>query len=171
MKVLNIFFIVSLTYLTMSCAQFSINYDYDRDINFARLRTFDLLPVKVKTNELVIKHFERAVNRELEAKGFMKNQENPDFLIALHGKKVRKRGIVYEPARRNSFRITNFGNDVYIYEEGTYTLTIRDAQSKEVIWRGSAKGQLEYHPSAEEQMQRINNTVAKILNNFPPPKE
>ena len=176
MKVLNIFFIVSLTYLIMSCAPFSIDYDYDRDINFAKLRTFDFLPVKVKTNELVIKHFERAVNRELEAKGFMKNQANPDFLIAIHSKKVKKRGVIYDPVvynsvRRSSFRITNVKYKVYIYKEGTYTLTIRDSQSEEVIWMGTAKDELDYNPSAEEQRQRINITVAKILNNFPPPKE
>jgi hypothetical protein len=91
MKVLNIFFIASLTFLTMSCALSLI--DYDRDINFARLRTFAWLPVEVQENELVIKNIKGAVNRELEAKGFMKNEGNPDFLIAIRGKKEKKRGV------------------------------------------------------------------------------
>ena len=40
MKVLNIFFIASLTYLTMSCELFLVDYDYDRDDKFCQPENF-----------------------------------------------------------------------------------------------------------------------------------
>ncbi len=164
MKVLNIIFLVSLTYLTMSCALLSIDYDYDRDANFARLRTFDWLPVELQEHALVIEHITETVNRELEAKGFMKNQKNPDFLIVIRDKKVKKRDVLTYGTRGN----------VRVYTEGTYTVDIVDADSKELIWRGTAQRQYDDDPlflSAEKQRKRIYNMVTKILNNFPPPKE
>ncbi len=169
MKVLNILFIVSLTYLTMSCAILitDYDYDYDREANFARLRTFDWSGVNVPTSELVKKHIEGAVNRELEAKGFIRNQANPDFLIGLHGKKVRKTEVVdiYDEFDREYYY------DTFSWQEGTITLTIKDAKSKAVIWRGTARGRVADNPSSEKRRQRINNAIAGILNNFPPPKE
>ena len=165
MKVLNIFFIASLTYLMMSCAPVYVDYDYDGEANFARLRTFAWHQVKVPANALVIKHIKGAVNSELEAKGFMKNKANPDFLIGLHGKKVNKTdggfydqydGYYYEP-------IT--------WKEGTITLTMRDAKSKAMIWRGTANAAFDYDLSAGERRELIYNVIPKILNNFPPPKK
>jgi hypothetical protein len=43
-----------------------------------------------------------------------------------------------------------------------------------LIWRGTAQRQYDddtLFSSAEKQRQQIYNMVAKILNNFPPPKE
>ena len=167
MKALNILFIVILTYLTMSCAMLitDYDYDYDREANFARLRTFAWRQVKVPANALVIKHIKGAVNRELEAKGFMKNKANPDFLIAIRGKKVKKtEGGFYDT-------YDGYYYEAITWQEGTITLTMRDAKSKAVIWRGTARGRVAENPSSERRRQRIDNAIARILNNFPPPKE
>ncbi len=168
MKILNIIFIVSLTFLTMSCALSLIDYDYDydREANFARLRTFAWLPVELQANALVIKHIEVAVNRELEAKGFMKNQENPDFLIAIHGRKVRKREATW-------YDLQGRKRDVRIYDEGTYRLVIVDADSRATIWEGTALRQSDDDAlffNVEKRNKLIIDMVANILKNFPPPK-
>ncbi len=168
MKVLNIIFLVSLTFLTMSCALLSIDYDYDRDANFARLRTFDWLPVELPEHALVIEHITETVNRELEAKGFMKNQKNPDFLVVISGRKVKKKGVLSYVRRRRSHRVRR-------YEEATYTIAILDTQSKEFIWRGTARRQYDDDPplfsGMDKRRQQNYNMLLKILNNFPPPKK
>ena len=156
MKTLSILFIVSLTFFTMSCAQLSLDYDYDYDrgTDFARLRTFNLLPVRVQASELVIKNIKEAVNKELEAKGFMLNQASPDFLIAIHGKKVTKgeaagfesidsyswRGPYGRHSRPRELSIARY--EAFEWEEGTYTLAILDANSKKLIWRGTVQGEV-----------------------------
>ena len=143
------------------------DYDYDRDANFARLRTFAWLPVKVNASELLIKDIKGAVNIELEAKGFMQNKAHPDFLIAIHFKRMkRKEALTYsDKGRVRDFRI---------YEERTYTLVIVDADSKAMIWRGTALRKKDDEPlflNAEKRRERTYNTVEKTLNNFPPPEE
>ena len=100
---------------------------------------------------MVKKHIIGAVNKELEAKGFIRNKENPDFLIAIGGKKVRKREASFYD-RRGHVR------DVRVYEEGTYALDILDADSEEMIWRGTVQRQSDDDPlfSNAEKTERAN---------------
>ena len=80
---------------------------------------------------------------------------NPDFLIALHGGKQTKLDITdwgYSYGRHGRFRGGPIiSGDVYEYEEGTLILDFVDAQSKELIWRGKAQGEID---SIQQQKNR-----------------
>ena len=173
MKTRYTFFILCILVFTASCSTISVHYDYDTGADFTRLKTYDWLPIPitVRANELTVKRAIEAVNRQLKAKGLRMTSVNPDFLIALHGGKQTKLDITdwgYSYGRHGRFR----GGpiiDVYEYEEGTLILDFVDAQSKELIWRGKAQGEIDSHPTPEKQRKRINEAVSKILENFPPP--
>jgi Domain of unknown function (DUF4136) len=181
--------------LLFGCASLDVSYDYDPEINFAALRTFDWLPVpekaqaKAQSNELTIKHIKLAVSRELNAKGLQMSSENPDILIALHGGKEKKvdvqewgygyrdrdyshwglapRGPWYpQPAGRDYFDYRR-GLDTYEYEVGTLIIDFIDAKTKSLIWRGTATGVVDPTVTSE----KINEVVKKILENFPPEKK
>ncbi len=74
----------------MSCSRSLVRSDYDREINFANLHTFDWTTQSeeasskdVQKNTLFEKRLKNAVDRELTYQGFQRQTaEQPDFLIA-----------------------------------------------------------------------------------------
>ena len=73
----------------ISCSGRLVRSDYDREINFARLETFDwkseseYSPSKgLAKNSLFEKRLRKAVEAELVAKNLSKQANSPDFLIA-----------------------------------------------------------------------------------------
>lgn len=177
--------------LFTGCASFDVNYDYDQTVDFASIKTYDWMPVSMKSwgNELTVKHIKLAVNNQLQAKGLSMSSDNPDILIALHGGKEKKvdvqewgyayrdndfyhsgpfypRPFTREPFGRDSVEYRK-GTDSYEYEVGTIILDFVDAHKKELVWRGIATGVVNPHMTPEE----INAIVAKILMNYPPPKK
>lgn len=174
------------------CAGLDVHYDFDREVDFALIQTYDWMSVPKKTqdNELTLKHIKSALNKQLQAKGLTVTSNNPDVLIALHGGKekkvdVQEWGYAYrdrdyyntgpyypymyptpypvDPHGRENIEYRR-GTDTYEYEVGTLIIDFVDAKKKELIWRGIATGVVDSNMTAED----IDRTVAKIMENYPP---
>ena len=154
------------------CSTISVTHDYDPQADFSSLRTFAWLPFPktVKVNSLVVKRVQDAVTRELEAKGMQKNPQNPDFLIAMHGATQEKLDITDWGYTTGPYGRYWGGRDVSVrqYTEGTLVLDFVDAKSKNLLWRGVAKGAIDPTASPRERTERINEGAAKLLAEFPP---
>jgi hypothetical protein len=59
---------------------------------------------------------------------------------------------------------------VYQYEEGTLLLDIVDPGTKKLIWRGTAKTEVNAEQSPEKKEARINKAVHMLIEQFPPSK-
>ena len=175
------------------CAALDVHYDFDREVDFALIQTYDWMSVPQKTqdNELTLKHMRSAVNKQLQAKGLTVTSNNPDVLIAMHGGKekkvdVQEWGYAYrdrdyyhtgpyypsnmypppypaDPHGRENIEYRR-GTDTYEYEVGTLIIDFVDAKKKELIWRGIATGVVNPNITAED----IDRIVAKIMENYPP---
>ena len=153
------------------CSPISVNYDYDTQADFTRLKSFDwhTFPSSAPAGELVAKHIRNAVDTQLASKGFKRVSSNPDFLIATHLSKQSRREVVdwgYSEGRHWSYGGPRY--DVYEYEQGTLILDLIDAKAKELIWRGTATAVVEPGLTPQRRHERLNKAVAKILANFPP---
>lgn len=149
----------------MSCSSISIRTDYDQEANFTKYHTFKWIPNpekrigRVKQNTLLDKRIRRAVEHEMEAKGYRFVQGGKtDALIVCHI------GV------RNKVDIDRYGYwgrrvRVQRYKEGSIVLDIVDAGAKELIWRGVAQGTVHY---LEGDPERVNEAVFKILEGYPP---
>ena len=166
MKMLNVFLIlVSLVILT-GCSTNATKYDYDTKADFTNLNTFDwfAIPQESQLSELVVTDVKDAVNRELAAKGKEKVSENPSFLIALHiSKQLKRNDWSLSDVRYGSYR-TRLPQ---VYEEGMMILDFVDPETKELLWRGSVTAVIKPVLTPEEQKNRINKVVSKILDKFP----
>ena len=164
---------VCLFALTVSCSSVhNVSYDYDKQTNFAGLKTYDWLPVpkEVKIDTLVQDRIKNAVNSELEAKGLRMTSDTPDFLIAMQT--MRKERESYAPQSSGytygpSWHGPRYSK--YTYEEGTLVLDFVDPASKKLIWRGTAKGVVDSKMTPEKIDKLVNEAVQKTLKNFPPP--
>ena len=154
-----------LGFTLMSCSSISVRTDYDREIDFTKYQTFKWMPNsekridRIKPNSLIEKRIRRAVEHEMEAKGYrLVTKGKTDALI------------VYHITVRNKVDIDRYGYwgrrvHVHRYKEGSIVLDIVDNETKELIWRGVAQGIV---PHLENDTERINETIFKILEGYPP---
>jgi hypothetical protein len=172
MNAIKIFFVLFFIGFTASCTPiYDVKYDYDQQFNFSDLKTFDWMqtPEKVDINSLVVQRVKNAVNAELKAKGLMMTSNNPDFLIAeYHGKKDQLHIQNMGHGRGSRYGGQPSGVSAYQFEEGLLILDFVDAQSKKLIWRGSAKAQVDYIDTPEKSEKLINTAVKEILKKYPP---
>ena len=178
MKAIHTFLVLFFIGFTASCASiYGVQYDYDKQVNFENLKTYDWMPVpeKATMDSLVVDRVKNAVNAELQAKGLTMTSNNPDFFIAEHlGKKdkVRVTNWGYGYGSYGRYRGGYWGPqgvDTYQYEEGSLILDFVDAKSKKMIWRGVAKAQIDDTNTPEKSEKLIDEAVQEILKNFPPP--
>jgi len=157
----------------MSCSSvYDISYDYDKQTNFAGLKTYDWLPVprEVKVDTLVQDRIKNAVNSELEARGLRMTSDEPDFSIAMHAGTEEKVGYSQDAWGYGYGSYWGGGRyRKYEYEEGTLVLDFVDTASKKLIWRGAAKVFVDSKMTPEKIDKLVNEAVQKILKNFPPP--
>jgi hypothetical protein len=168
--------LIGLMAFVIGCSTITVQYDYDKTVNFSGLKTYYWIsvPVEGDISPLTVKRVRSAVDTRLQAKGYGLAADNPDVLIAMHFGKQQKVqvtdwGYTYSPHGR--YRGGYWGPrriDVYQYEEGTLILDFVDSQSKELIWRGMATGEIDRYATPEKLDKKISEAVAKILKNFPP---
>ena len=171
-NVIKIFAILFFIGLTISCSTiYDVKHDYDRQANFSGLKTFDWMqaPERAGENDLIVRRIKKAVNTELQAKGLLKTANNPDFLIAeYHGKRDQIQVSDAGHGRGGRYGYRPVGVSAYTFEEGSLILDFVDAKSKQMIWRGSAKAEVQNIMTPEEREKLINEAVKKILKKFPP---
>jgi hypothetical protein len=183
MNIVRVTVIGGLIVLLAGCSSTSVRFDYDRQQDFSRFKTFDFYPIPKEigpdANPLVVKRIKDAVIRELAHKGFAQAETNPDLLIAIHTESqdrfnVTDWGYHYAPYDyywRDYGYWYDGGIDVHQYEEGTLTLDFVSVDNDEMVWRGVASRALPYQSTSEQIDKLVKQAVSKILENFPPPKK
>lgn len=165
MKSIPFFFLLFL----FSCSPISVHTDYDREVDFSGYQTFQWMPYPkdsknaVPRSSLLDKRIRRAVEQELESKGYViRERGRADALLAYHVAVRRKVDVSHVQYgywwRRRATYVTR-------YKEGTIVLDIVDPKRKELMWRGTAAGVV---GSPEESAERIRNSVTKMLEKYPP---
>jgi hypothetical protein len=170
--------ILSVTALIISgCATSTVHYNFDPKFRFSELSDYDWLNSPSSgqaVNKLAIKQIKSSVDRQLGEKGYSMDILNPDFLIAIHGGREKKVGVVDWDSRYggNVDYDSGYDNpdhrlDVYEYEEGTLILDFVDAASRKLIWRGSVTKVISPGASPNKREKVINEAVARVLEKFP----
>ncbi|VAW70284.1 hypothetical protein MNBD_GAMMA09-1618 [hydrothermal vent metagenome] len=189
MKLYKIIILSSILWLS-ACSTLTVSYDYNQQVDFSKLKTYDWIPFPkdMPANELDRARFVTAVEKNLADKGFIKNSADPDFLIATHfGTEskidITNWGYTYAPNtyytghgyghgyRHDGGYATTGGVSVYEYEQGTLILDFVATESKQLIWRATAKAVVSPASTPEKQTKKINDGVEEILSSFPPEKK
>ena len=155
-----------------------VTFDYDTGANFGALKSYSWMPPTGNAvgDELLVKRIKTSVDTQLQAKGPVPAEANPDFLIGmqLSGKSTYggSTGVgvsVGIPVGRAG-RVSVGGGKSQAIEkkEGQLVLDFVDAKSKSLLWRATASGAVEPKSTPEQQQQRINLVIAEMLSYFPP---
>lgn len=161
----------------VGCSSISVSSDYNESTDFTALKTFSWL---LKTpegaidlgggNPLARQRIQDAVAAELANKGFMEIIDGKSDFYVTYFVGTQER-IQVQPMQGPLMRPYRMGMgyaEVYQYEEGTLILDLLDSKKQHVIWRGVAKGEVDWQRSHEEKTELIDEAVHKVLATFPP---
>ena len=166
------------------CSGITVSQDYEKEYNFAGLKTFAWKPNEenaygVKDNDLVDKRIRTAIENALLTKSYrLIDSSTPDFFISYHynvEQKITSSGMSGGVSiGRSSFGGfggvgLSTGSDVRAYDQGTLFVDVTIPLGDKLVWRGIATQSVSEHSSPEQSTARINETVEKILTQFPPP--
>jgi len=160
------------------CAPLTVDYDYDTTYDFAKLKTYDWLPSPPgdQMEEMTEKRFQGALNSQLQAKGYTRSGEAPDFLLSMEGaKKTVQKGstavgasVAVPVGSHGSVSLGGGKSKPRVKQEGELTVLITERASGSLLWKGMAAAEIKPKQSPEEQQQKINAVIAELLKNFPP---
>lgn len=173
------------------CSTMEVSSDYDPSASFADLATYDWLdtpkePIgdpRIDGNTLLEKRIHAAVDAELAARGYTRTQSDPDFLVAYHVSLDKRRsvqvlndhygygpgwGYTYGAAYRPGYYAGTSQTYVYEYEEGTLILDVVEPESRQLIWRGSARDEVHFKSTPERDESQLREAVTRMLERFPP---
>jgi len=162
------------------CSTLSVNYDYDNTIDFKQYKTYAWIPVAqgapgnartaVERNSLLDQRIRSAVDLQMSDRGFQPS-ESPDLHVVYHIG-LEDKVQVTDWGYRYSDYYWGYGGrqiDVYNYKEGTLIVDVIEAESHNLIWRGSGTGVVDQTQRSPEEMQaRFNEIMAEIMASFPP---
>ena len=176
-KVMGI--LISSVLLTQCSPVLSVQTDYDRDADFSTYRTFywsdDFQNQNTEGqaneplfyNTLVKKRLKRAIQRELEGKGYSLSAESPDLLVGsqvvVEERSTSGNNYPYYPFYFGYYGGFN-GTTTSSQKEGDVVINLIDRQQRQLVWQGYASGVLEM--DTEDRQQEINEAVTMILSNY-----
>jgi hypothetical protein len=129
-------------------------------------------------SQLMDDRIRRATERKLQEKGFSKiTDETPDFYIRYTYSISRKiystpvsTGLGFGYGHYGSLGTIGIrtGAEINEYDEGLLIIDFLKPGSDIVLWRGNSTRVVETHSTPEKTIQEIDQTIEKMLAQFPP---
>ncbi len=181
MKALHYFGIL-FVFLLMACSSVNVSSDYEKGTDFNQYKSYAFYKKgidKVEISDLDKRRILRAIEAEMDAKGFVKS-EDPDLLVSIFTKSREKIDVYnndyygwYPYYYGYGFYGPGFGygfgyNNVSRSTEGTLFIDLIDARKKELAWQGIGTGILSSSKNIDQKEERIKEFVGKILVAYPP---
>ena len=156
--------------LAGGCYGIEYSHDYDRQEDFAALKTWAWAPSMEsdaerdrRVSRLDRDRVEKAVEAELAARGYQRGDATSADFRVRYDAAVRSRAQ-WDTVPRDSWYL----GDVYVYDEGVLVIEILRGEAERLIWRGAARMEVEFDMTPEERDARVAEAVRGILERFPP---
>lgn len=172
LKITSVLLLLSL--FMVSCSTVRVASDYDKETDFNSFKSYAFFKPgidKAEISDLDKKRILRAIETEMQAKGFTKS-ENPDVLVSIFTKTNQNiniyqnnYGMGYGWGWHPWYWGSGF-NTVSRTSEGTLYIDLIDAESKELVWQGMGTAALA--KEVNKKQERINEIVQKIMEKYPP---
>jgi hypothetical protein len=153
-----------------------VKVDYDKDANFAHIKTFVSRIGTSWNNPISEKRVATEIDQSLEEKGWKKaaDEASADAIVVMHGATQVKKDL-------NTFYSGGYGGYGYRgwgggmgtattttteYTVGTLVVDIFDAKTKALMFRGVAQDELSDKP--EKNQKKLAKASDKMFKDFPP---
>lgn len=174
----------AISFIVLSCAATpDIRTDYDRSADFSSFATYGFVDEpgtdRAGYSTLITAYFRRAVDREMQNRGYRYVEDHPDLLVNFftnvrHVTKVRPQTDVrvsygYYGYRYGVYTVWPLyanGTETVHYKVGTANIDIVDAARNQLIWEGVAEGRLT-REMLENPQPAIESVVAELFSRYP----
>lgn len=164
---------LALTLLgTITLAQ-SVTYDFDKATDFSKFKTYTWVRGTNLSDQLNHQRIVNAVDTQLAAKGLAKADTTPnaDLLVAYHASFDRDLQINGFSSGWGGYRFGGSRSGTARAEEilvGTLVVDVVNAQTKTIVWRGTASKEVDVNAKPETRDKNINKAADKLFKNYPP---
>lgn len=163
-----------LASLLAACASTpTVSTDVDPKGEFGRYRTFRWIQPPQEVSPLLQQRIVEGVNRELIARGWSESAQ-ADIAIAAHVATQQRQDVdtFYSgPAYagwgwRGPWAAGSVNTSVRTYEVGTLMVDLFDTQTRQAVWRGTAKGTI---PSSQDRLNEgVQAGIVEMFRKLPP---
>lgn len=169
----------------LACAPFSVRYDIDPQARFPELKTFGWrADAKGAGPEhaLMERRLRRIVERELAARGYLRQDGGPDLLLTcypVYHDRIVQSTTTLGPAWGYGWgRPWRYGyglgfatgiQETRAYREGSIVLEAAERTTGQMVWRAVAEGALTDVREPEDAEEQATRAVRKMLEKLPPP--
>lgn len=172
--------LIGATSLMVGCAV-KVNTYYDESADYSSYNTFCWFenceftvdgPVYLKNDSLTVEVFKTAIVQELEQKGYVYDNNNPDFLLHLHIVVEEKVGLMSSPYSldeydpQDAFPLGLWDDQPYTYLKGSIIIDIADAEESKMVWRSDVAEYMDITTDLTDS--RLKRGIRKALSKFPP---
>jgi Domain of unknown function (DUF4136) len=181
-----LFALVLLTFGAVCVVAQDVRYDFDKDQDFSKYKTYKWVPIKGadQPDELTAKQITAAIDAVLAKKGLTKaDSDTADLYIGYQTAIGTEKqytsyntGWGYGPGWGGGWygynggmsTTTTYGSTSTVYV-GQLDLNMYDTTQKELLWRGVATTTLDPKAEPDKKQKNINKAAEKLLKNYPPP--
>jgi hypothetical protein len=151
-----------------------VSYNYAQGTDFSKFKTYKWvnIPGAEAPNQLLDQQIKQSIDSQLAAKGFIKTDADiADLYVGYqisisHQQQWNAYGMGGMGWRMGGGMATATSSTIQI---GTLGFDVYDQAGKQLIWRGSATKTLNPPKDPDKKQRNLNNAVAKLLKDFPPP--
>jgi hypothetical protein len=174
----------------VACSGLQVTQDYDLSIDFGHYQTFAWAPDPspgsghaLTDSPLMDRRIRNAIETTLKSRGYPQAEDGrPDFFV-IYQLVVKSRievntvgpafGWMGHPYGYWGFPYPYWGgidSRTYIdrYDVGTLIIDFLDGETRRLFWRGIGERRLSHQSTPEKTTERVNQTVAEILDQYPP---
>ncbi len=184
-SIISSFMLAFILITLQACSGITVSQDYEQGYDFSKLKTFAWKPnddsqKQNAANELIDKRIRKAIVTNLSAKQYKQiDSGKPDFYISYHvtvKQKIRTDNVSggvsigrSSHGRYGSIGIGT-GTQVHAYDQGTLLIDVTEVANNKLVWRGISTQAVAGHSDPQKSTAVINETVEKMLMQFPPTK-
>lgn len=176
--------ILVLLVVTKSVSAQDVRYDFDKDKDFYKYRTYKWVQIKGadQPDDLTARALTKAIDAELAQKGMTKTEaDNADLYVGYQTALGQEKefttfntGWGYGPGWGGGWygyggmtSGTTYGSTSTVYV-GQLDLSMYDPGTKQLVWRGVATKTLDPKAKPEKKQKNIAKAVSKLLKKYPP---
>jgi hypothetical protein len=154
-------------------------YDFDKSASFTRYKSFSLKEGTPVGQPLIDQRIVTAIESQMKAKGFVKNDTSPDVFVVYHIALDEQKDIssfssgpmyggAYGWGWGGGWGTTTTDVRVRDILVGTLAVDMIDANMKQVVWRGLGTKEVDTNAKPDKRDSSISKAVEKIFKNYPP---
>lgn len=174
----------SLALLLVACTsdEPKVQYDFDKDADFSKLRTYKWVPMQGTPiiEQRLDQQIRDATDAELKKKGLARTDaDSADLYIGYQAAIDRETQFAsyktdwgYSPSWSGGSRFATVGGVTTVQASTIYTgqlaLDMYDSKNHYLVWRGVASKTIDTKAGPDKQKKNLAKAIARLFKNYPP---